>query len=129
MSTLVNLTPHALRIYDANAVEYDPRTRSYYLKDDVAANSNIVCELEACKGALPRCTQSEETVGSVNGIAVLQIRYGEVENLPEAQDDVYYVVSAMVANARKDRSDLLIPAHMVRDNEGKILGCCALSRA
>lgn len=127
MSTLVNLTPHALRIYDANAVEYDPRTRSYHLKDDAAG---IVCELEeACKGALPRCTQSEETVGSVNGIAVLQIRYGEVENLPEAQDDVYYVVSAMVANARKDRSDLLIPAHMVRDNEGKILGCCALSRA
>ena len=36
---------------------------------------------------------------------------------------VFYIVSQMVKNALPERKDLLVPAEIVRDNDGRIVGC------
>jgi len=45
-----------------------------------------------------------------------------VENLPDPPEGVYYIVSLAVAQAAR-RPDLLVPDDMVRDEQGRILGC------
>ena len=36
---------------------------------------------------------------------------------------IYYIVSQLVKTANSDRKDLLVPAEVVRDNNGSIIGC------
>ena len=125
MGQIRNLTPHVVIILDPACAEYNPRTRSYDLKGDLI----VSCRIEPDQVALPRVSSTEVEMEPVNGVPVVQVQYGEVENLPDAQDDVFLVVSAITANAVRDRQDLLIPARMVRDAQGKILGCLALAKA
>ena len=54
--------------------------------------------------------------------------FGEVENLPPQEDGVMVIVSALAADAAKDRNDLLVPGELVRDNDGNIIGCKSLRR-
>ena len=65
-----------------------------------------------------------------NGIASLS--FGEVEGLPEPQEGVYLIVSAMVAQAAK-RSDVVSPATghpaVVRDQKGQIASVPGFVRA
>ena len=41
---------------------------------------------------------------------------------------VFYIVSQLVKNALPDRTDLLVPAEVVRDGNGNIIGCKSLGR-
>ena len=41
---------------------------------------------------------------------------------------VYYIVSQIVKSALPNRADLLVPAEVVRDNAGNIIGCKSLGR-
>ncbi len=52
-------------------------------------------------------------------------QYGDVEGLPDPRPDTYYIVSAMVRNALPERKDLLSPFDLVRDDEGRVVGCRA----
>jgi hypothetical protein len=52
--------------------------------------------------------------------------YGQVTGLPGPEDDVLYIVSALVRCACPDRKDLGSPAKLVRDAAGNIVGCEAL---
>jgi hypothetical protein len=66
---------------------------------------------------------------TVDGISVPvnQTRFGEVFGLPEPQPDTIYVVSALVAQAVPDRSDVFVVDDTVRDEQGRIIGCRALA--
>jgi len=44
------------------------------------------------------------------------------------EPDVYYIVSQLVKSALPDRDDLLVPAEVVRDETGRIVGCRSLGR-
>lgn len=79
-------------------------------------------------GIVPRCSQSEVTAGEVAGIPVTRQVFGEVIDLPEPEEGVFFVVSRMVAAACPERKDLLIPGPLVRDDEGRVVGCRGLSR-
>ena len=85
-----------------------------------------VLDLPPC-GIVPRCSQSEECFLVINGIALTRQAFGGVVDLPEPEKDVMLVVSRLVASARPDRSDLLVPGPLVRDGEGKVIGCRGLS--
>ena len=61
-------------------------------------------------------------------IETFKSSFGEVENLPPQEDGVMVIVSAMAADAAKDRNDLLVPGELVRDNDGNIIGCKSLRR-
>lgn len=101
---LINLTPHEIRI----------------IRDD----GNITLPPS---GTIARCTVTRKQVGSVDGIPINRTVFGAVEGLPEPTADTYYIVSAIVAQACPDRSDLLITDDAVRDDQGRIIGCRALA--
>jgi len=71
---------------------------------------------------VPRCREEVVTLGDLDGIPLVRKTLGQVENLPDPQEGVYYIVSLAVAQAAR-RPDLLVPDDMVRDEQGSILGC------
>lgn len=101
---LVNLTPHEIRI--------------------IREDQEVVIQPS---GTIARCQVEQRVIGSVNGIPVYKASYGQVENLPDPQEGVIYIVSALVAQAVPNRKDVLIPFDSVRDQNGKIVGCKALA--
>ena len=82
-------------------------------------------------GQVARCTVDRvqaDTV-TVDGISVPvnQTRFGQVENLPEPKPDTIYIVSAIVAQATPERSDVFVVDDTVRDEQGRIIGARALA--
>jgi len=64
--------------------------------------------------------------GEIDGIPVTRTEFGQAEGLPEFQEGVFIVVSQLVKTALPSRSDLLVPAEVVRDEKGNIVGCKSL---
>ena len=104
--TILNCTPHTINFVN-NAGE-------------------VVRSIEP-SGILPRVSSTIEVVGEIDGIPDESTSYGEVVDLPEKQDGVILVVSAMVASRLPDRDDLRIPGRQVRNDRGQIIGCRSLS--
>ena len=81
---------------------------------------------------IARVTETKTTAPSidVDGVVIETFvsAFGEVENLPPQEEGVMVIVSAMAADAAKDRNDLLVPGELVRDNDGNIIGCKSLRR-
>ncbi len=102
---IVNCTPHEINV----------------VKED-----GTILTIEA-SGIVPRCTQTEAHVASINGIVVTKQVFGEVINLPEVQPETFLVVSRLVASAAKGRKDLLVPGPMIRGEDGRPCGCRGLS--
>jgi hypothetical protein len=102
---LINLTPHALTVFDA---DNNPIT---FPKCDNPA----------------RVTVSSEVVYALGSIEVSTAIYGDVYNLPESKPDTYYIVSMLVRQALPERTDLLSPGELVRDEGGNAIGCRGLT--
>jgi hypothetical protein len=100
MTQLINLTPHAI---DVNGQSIAP------------------------SGKQARVSVSRSLIGQINGINIYTPTFGDVIGLPDQAPDTYYIVSAMVAAAAKDRKDLLTPGTPIRDADGKIIGCDGLN--
>lgn len=77
-------------------------------------------------GTVARVVVEHHEIGEHAGVPLLVGSYGEVSNLPEPEEGVLYIVSAAVRTALPERKDLASPAHLVRDEEGRIIGCQAL---
>lgn len=58
----------------------------------------------------------------VDGVPVFVAKYGEIEGLPGYMEGVIYVVSSMVLAACR-RTDVVSPGELVRDENGKPVGC------
>lgn len=102
---IINLTPHALTFLDdANNVVL------------TVPSSGIA------RAAQTRVHVADVDIGGVS-LSVHHSTYGAVEGLPEMQDGVIYVVSALTAQACPDRSDVFITDDPVRDEAGRIIGC------
>jgi hypothetical protein len=75
---------------------------------------------------------SNSPAGEIDGIPIESVIYGEIEGLPEYQEEVYYIVSGLVAAAaaKIGRVDCLAPGALVRDknNPSLILGCLFLQK-
>lgn len=106
---LVNLTPHAINLLVGDTTVTVPPS-----------------------GVVARCATTRTQVGNldVDGvqIPVNQIGFGAVQGLPAPKPDTMYIVSSLVANAAKDRTDLLTVDDAVRDDKGNIIGARALAR-
>ena len=103
--TIVNLTPHKLVIVreDGNKITIDP------------------------SGIIPRVSTTVEKIGEEGGIPLFRTCYGNVTDLPPAEDGKLYVVSGLLKAACPDRKDLLTPAKQIRDEAGRVIGCEGLS--
>ena len=122
---IVNLTPHQLNFYD---------------------DKGLVLSIPS--SGVARVYQSEEYAGYITTakneteyiIPTYNIEYGEIQGLPEKpEEDTLYVVSLVVAQALKERSDwnvwkkhIAVPntgpsEHgAVRDESGRIIGVRSL---
>ena len=103
---IINLTPHEIKL----------------LPDEAT------CISIPASGIIARVATQSKTVGEINGIPVKETVFGEVENLPDPQDGIVYLVSSLVAQRCRDRRDVFVPNESVRDSEGRIIGCRSLGR-
>lgn len=76
-------------------------------------------------GTVARVTVTHEKIDTVDGIDIFSTVYGDVTDLPEPVDGVLYIVSLMVLQAAKNRTDLVAPStghpNVVRTTIGHIL--------
>lgn len=106
MTKLVNLTPHSLNIVAADG-------STVYIPPD--------------GNRIARVASTSVIVATVNGINISRQTFGKVMDLPDAQDDVVYIVSRMVKDRVPDRDDVVVPGVPFRDTDGKIIGAWGLS--
>jgi len=107
----INLTPHPIQIWDSD--------------------KNVIV-YQATKPSA-RCTEEFEEIGIIedendNWIRIGELSYNQVYNLPEPQENTFYIVSVLVAQSCPDRTDLLVPYDLVRNENGSITGCRSLVR-
>ena len=108
---LVNLTPHAVTITTAGG-----RTLEIPASGTVARVATQEVDEEAM----------EILVGRMNPVLLITQTFGEVVGLPAPEDGKFFIVSALVRAACPGRYDLGSPARLVRDEQGRIVGCGAL---
>lgn len=102
----VNLTPHEINIYEGDKL----------------------IKTVPASGKVARREQREEVLGKVDGITITEQFFGMVRDLPNEKEGVAYIVSRIVAEAFTFRDDLFIPGPMVRDENGRVIGCQGLSK-
>lgn len=101
---LVNLTPHTITL--------------------VTEHGNVTVPPS---GMVARCEQNNELVMRLGcGVMLYTTGYGQVEGLPDQQPGKWLLVSSMVRAACPNRLDLVSPIDMVRDDQGRVIGCRAL---
>lgn len=99
-----NLTPHAVRLLvNGEYVEYPP------------------------DGVVPRVATLELPIEGDFPFEAVKVVYGDVQDLPDPEEDVLLIVSKMCADARPHRRDLWYPSRLVRDDAGRIVGCDTLA--
>ncbi|WFG44186.1 hypothetical protein [Pseudonocardia alni] len=82
---------------------------------------------------IPRCAVDRIDDGLVD-TAVGQVQFTltrpqpKVDGLPAATTSVLLIVSREVARACPDRTDLVFPDLLERDDAGAVVGCAALGR-
>ncbi len=79
-------------------------------------------------GKVARCERQQVQIGTVNGIPIFTVKMGAVENLPDPVEGTVYIVSKITAEGAPDRTDLLITNEVVRDEEGRPVGCKSFSK-
>jgi len=114
--TMINLTPHPIVVA---GVTIPPSGQVARVEVDYVTLGAGICSL---------C--GREVTGhdgcNVPIIPLVRGEYGQPTDLPEHVEGTLYIVSAMVRVACPDRNDLASPAQMVRDDQGRIIGCEAL---
>jgi len=102
----INLTPHEI------AVE---------VPDFITGGTRILAIAPEPQPA--RVAAVETLVGYMYGVEVSKHTFGKVENLPEPQPGIAYIVSGMVRDALKGRDDVLAPdtgKTAVRSSNGQV---------
>ncbi len=100
MTKFVNFTPHAVT---------ETLSGKVFPSHGVARISSVSTEL------------THPVTGAPTGLFVTS--FGEAIGLPKPSKDVVVIVSAMVRQALPDRTDLVSPGELVRDDEGRPVGC------
>jgi hypothetical protein len=74
-------------------------------------------------GEVARMSTKFKSAGDIDGIPLFSVVYGDIEGLPEPQEGVTYIVSGIVHSVIQDRPDVVAPGELVRDENGKPIGC------
>jgi hypothetical protein len=102
----VNLCPHDINIYTNNGQLIMQLTRNFNA---------------------PRLVERRIIYGEVAGIRInrVELSLGNID-LPPHIPGTYYIVSRIFAEYAR-RSDFLIPDELIRDEQGRIIGCTSFS--
>ena len=79
-------------------------------------------------GPAPRLAVEREPLGQVGGVSIVRSTMGDPTGLPDPQEGVILIVSALVAEhpSVANRTDLAYPGEAIRDSDGKIVGAKGL---
>ena len=102
---LVNLTPHSVVVY--------------------GGDGSPVLTIES--SGVVRLSEQKTKIGEIDGIPIYEKSFGS-GNLPEPEEGVLYIVSLPVAQAYPERDDLIVPDDLVRDENGRVIGCRAFAK-
>jgi hypothetical protein len=105
MTKLINMTPHPINIVDNVGVNI------------MTIPSSGLVRLKA---------HTVDAGFRVDGVKITTTKFGEAEGLPDFKDGVFIIVSQLVKTAVQHRTDLLVPAEVLRDANGNIIGCMSL---
>jgi hypothetical protein len=123
---IINATPHQIVICSNQGVVQDAKTKQF------TASAVEILHTLPPSGIIPRVAMGNTEAEPILGIPVQSVQYGEIEGLPPASPDVYYVVSGLVAAAavKVNRADCLAPGALVRNanNPSEVLGCLFLQK-
>jgi hypothetical protein len=103
---IVNLTPHKINIYN------EAREQIFVIVPS---------------GTVAKITVFMEKVGDILGVPIFKTTIGQPEGLPERSEGIIYIVSGMFRSHVK-RDDLYQPGELLRDDEGRPIGCIGLSQ-
>ena len=106
MVGLVNMTPHPIHI--------------------IGDNNQVLVTIPKGDRLIRLKAKTIKAGFTINDIPVTRTEYSEPVGLPEYSFGTFYIVSQLVKSALPERDDLLVPADVVRDNEGNIIGCRSL---
>ena len=105
MIKMVNLTPHEINFYTGDTMQFTLQP----------------------SGIVARASAQRVQIGTINGLPVYRVSYGQITGLPKPEKDTIYIVSSIVAQAVPKRADVYIVDGTVRDEAGKIIGCTGLA--
>ena len=105
MAHIINKTPHPIHILDDE--------------------NNTIMTFES-SGSIRLKASTVDAGFTVDDIKITKTVFGEPEGLPEYKLGLFYIVSQLVKSALPNREDLLVPAEVVRDDNGNIIGCRSL---
>ena len=105
MTNLINTTPHAVNI--------------------VNSENQVILTIPVSDISI-RLAVKTVSNGFLGEIPLTKTEFGEPVGLPEFKEGTFYIVSQLVKSALPLRTDLLVPAEVVRDEKGVILGCKSL---
>lgn len=108
---LINLTPHAIVLHHPS---FAPITID---STGGARAREITSELDDIRW------DPHGDSGMHINVSLVAKRFGDVTGLPEPKDGVLYVVSTVVQTALPSRCDLVTPHDLMRDANGKVVGC------
>jgi hypothetical protein len=74
-------------------------------------------------GRVVRIKASTVKTSDFLGFPIFESILGSIEGLPEPEEGVMYLVSALVMSACPHRMDLLAPGNAVRNEHGQTCGC------
>lgn len=101
--TFINLTPHTINIVtDGETINVPP------------------------SGDVARVATNYRVVDNINDVPIYECFYGDLTGLPEANGVDRYIVSGMIKTAVPHRTDVFSPGELVRDENGKPVGCRGL---
>lgn len=109
---IVNLTPHTIDYLDPL----------------------YACSIPSSGVARATQTMQEDQpiIGMGNVFRTVRMTYGETTDLPDPDGETFYIVSAITAEAARrggrTTDDLLLTADLVRDDQGRVVGCRAFAR-
>ena len=105
---LINLTPHALKIYGS-------------------ADDDAPVVVLAPSGQVARCSTTRTPDGFADGVPLFKSVTGDVIGLPAPVRGTIFIASGFVQSAVKDaRSDVRRPGDLIRDATGQVVGCIGL---
>lgn len=104
----VNLTPHTLNIH--------------------LRNGEIM--VLPPSGEVARIKMETRCTSITDGVEIFETKMGEVEGLPEFDPTKMIITSLVVKQAARaaGRTDVYSPGALVRDDQGRPIGCKGLSR-
>lgn len=101
---IINLTPHEVNLITEGGVTLN------YPSQGVA-----------------RCAQDDVQWGELSqkggSVPLFHTTFGDVTGLPDQEEGFFYIVSALVRAAVPNRSDVISPTRLVRNELGAIIGC------